>query len=265
MVLDEGTGTGTETEVIENETEIVKEEEKTPEQITKDAADAEAKADKTAIQKRFDQLTYERRKAETERDRLLSIIEKNQGKEKEEPVKDPTTFATIEEYTDYLVEKKMSEKMAIIDHKNAQSAAQRMAETKIQSFNTKAAAFLEKNPDFYDVINDPLIETTTIIQDALIESENGPDVAYYLAKNPAELAKLNNMTPYQQVLALGKIEAKLSSGDKIVLGKSTKSLPEPLNTVKGGVKMDDGPSDKDSIEVWMAKEKARLKKIGKIK
>ena len=62
------------------------------------------KEEKSAVQKRIDALTYERRKAESERDRLLSIIEKSVPQKTQapppEPEKEPEKFENIEEYTD---------------------------------------------------------------------------------------------------------------------------------------------------------------------
>jgi hypothetical protein len=65
--------------------------------------------------------------------------------------------------------------------------------------------------------------------ETILESDDGPSVAYYLAKNPTELYKLNAMGERQQVLELGRISARLST--KVPERKVTQA-PPPAPAVK---------------------------------
>jgi hypothetical protein len=244
----------------EDEKEVVEDPKKTVE-----SDEPGSKSDKTAIQKRIDQLTYERRKAEQERDRVLTLLEKTiPGKEKEPEVKEPTEFKDIEEYTDYLVEKKLAEKINQANQKAQKDAVQARLEENVANFKTRTEKFAVEHEDFYDKVNDPSLRVSDAMTDALIEAENGPAIAYWLAENPAELAKINQMSEFNQVMALGRIDAKFSSGSTDVAKKGS-SAPAPIKPLKGGASMEDGPSDKDDIKTWMAKETARLKKAGRIR
>jgi len=222
------------------------------------------KEEKSAVQKRIDTLTFERRKAEAERDRLLSIIEKTvPQKTQPEPEKEPEKFENIEEYTDYLVNKKMKEKMVEFEEKVSRKEHEVKTQTVIEDFKNKAESFMEKNPDFFEKVNDPTLPTSEQIRDAIIESDRGPEVAYWLANHPEELTKIVKLSPYKQVIAIGRIEARFQD-DKSTTTKIT-NAPEPISATKGSVSIPDGPSDKDDMNTWLQKERARLKKIGRIR
>ena len=243
----------------EDEKEVVEDPKKTVE-----SDEPGSKSDKTGFQKRIDQLTYERRKAEQERDRVLSLLEKTiPNKEKEPEIKEPTEFKDIEEYTDYLVEKKLEEKINAFNQKAQADSIRAKLEENVANFKTRTEKFASEHEDFYEKVNDPSLVVSDSMTDALIEAENGPAIAYWLAENPTELAKINKMSQFNQVMALGRIDAQFSAGS--TTAKKTSSAPAPIKPLKGGANISDGPTDKDTIEVWMAKERARLKKAGKIR
>lgn len=225
----------------------------------------ETKEEKSAVQRRINQLTYERKKAEADRDRLLSLLERNAPKKEEpEPEKEKTQFETVEEYTDYLVEKKLAEKMAKIDHAREQSEIKKTMDEHVNSFKEKTEVFVQDHSDFYEIVNDPNLRVTTSISDAIIESDLGPNIAYYLGKNPTELDRISKLTPYKQVMEIGKIETKLAPGVGGTAPKISKA-PAPAKPLKGGVSIASGPAESDDMATWVAKERARLKKEGKIR
>jgi hypothetical protein len=65
--------------------------------------------------------------------------------------------------------------------------------------------------------------------EALRASEKGPDIAYQLATNPAEAARISRLSPALQYMELGKLEAKLAQPKP----KTVTSAPEPTTQVRG--------------------------------
>jgi hypothetical protein len=72
-------------------------------------------------------------------------------------------------------------------------------------------------------------------------SEKGPELAYYLAKNPSYVHRLNGMGTAQAVFELGKLEAKLSAVTAKVNGGTTprKSLEDMSADEHEAQSMDD--------------------------
>ena len=220
-----------------------------------------AQPEKSGYQKRIDQLVYEKKMAENQNQQLIDIMKAKGIVKEPEPEPEPETFDTIEEYTDYLVNKKLEERMGNYEKKAQAQQAQNISQQKVASFASKAEEFQSKHSDFYEKINDPSLPTSETIATSLIESDKGPEVAYYLANNTGELNDILKLSPYKQAIAIGRLEAKVESGGAKV---RTSNAPAPLSTVGGGSSMKEGPSDKDDVKTWMAKETARLKKLGKI-
>ena len=69
-----------------------------------------------------------------------------------------------------------------------------------------------------------------------IQSEEGPDVLYHLAKNPAQLAQIMQMTQLNALRELTRIEERLSKAPPL---KSQTKAPEPIKPV--------GSSEKSSF------------------
>ncbi len=85
------------------------------------------------------------------------------------------------------------------------------AQTIQQTFAEREAQFVEANPDYVEAVADPGLQryVTPTISEAVVLSENGPALSYYLATHRDELAAISRLRPTQQAVALGKIEAKL--------------------------------------------------------
>lgn len=93
-----------------------------------------------------------------------------------------------------------------------ESAAQHEAAAKYQSFET---AGLTRYDDFHEVVTESAQRgewsLSPILASLLVDSDNGPDIAYHLASNPAEAAKVFAMTPAQQARWFGQRDAVLAS------------------------------------------------------
>lgn len=111
----------------------------------------------------------------------------------------------------------------------AQTQAER-AQTEWQSREAKAAEAL---PDYEEkvILGAQRKEwaCSPVAADAIKMSEKGPELAYHLASNPAEAARIYRLSPALQLMELGKIEANLSQPK----AKTATTAPTPAPQVRG--------------------------------
>lgn len=92
----------------------------------------------------------------------------------------------------------------------------------------------EKYKDFNEVVNrDPSKggpAITPVMVEAMIESDVGADIAYYLGKHPKESLKIFHMSPVAQARAIFELEKKVVA--KTPPPKS--EAPPPVKPVRGG-------------------------------
>lgn len=114
----------------------------------------------------------------------------------------------------------------------------------------------EKLEDLDDVLEDSDSPITRDMQTAILESDVGPEIAYYLAKNPAEAERISKLSPTRQVVELGKLEDRLSKP----ASKKPSNAPAPINPVDGtkGGAASSLPSENDDMKTWVKKRNAQL-------
>jgi hypothetical protein len=99
----------------------------------------------------------------------------------------------------------------------------------------------------------------------LLQAENPAELIKYLADpdHASEAEKLSSLSDFQFGLAVAKLQTKLAA--KTAKPQSSKA-PEPLTLSRATASANSAlPQDSDSIEVWNAKEAARMKSKGLIR
>jgi hypothetical protein len=179
------------------------------------------------VQKRIDKLTQQRYEREARIRELEAQISENERKaQASQPEPDPSQFETLEQYLDAKVEFEAGKRLREIEQER--TIQQKNAE-RLSSFNERSAAVRQANPDFDAVLQSAAIGVSDAVMETILESDDGPAVAYHLAKNPTELYRLNAMGDRQQMLELGRISARLST--KVPERKVTQA-PPPAPAVK---------------------------------
>lgn len=107
---------------------------------------------------------------------------------------------------------------------------------KQKQYAERADEFKATNPDFDEVIDSYDGPLTAPMQQALLDSDIGPQVAYYLAQNPEEGEAMAKMGVLALNKAFGRIEAKLESPTVDTMPKPAKDLkltkaPPPITPV----------------------------------
>lgn len=138
-------------------------------------------------------------------------------------------------------------------------AQQRQHQAKAQhdfqvSIQKKLAEGQAKYPDYVATVQDPSVPAlgriNPMAMQAVMESDVGVDVGYFLAKNPTEIYGFDGLNPYQTLRKVQELEAKFRRSAAAV---NPDTPPPPPNTLKGG-KGASQPKDRSKMTTaeWMA-------------
>lgn len=197
---------------------------------------------KKGVQKRIDELT---RKAHDAAREAKYWREQYAAKQEEVSSKDVTTkparteFANDDAYLEALTEWKVDQK---VQRYNQQTHAERANEAQTRHDTTRFELYQQRVaeselPDYQKVVGESDVPAAPHVLESILDSENGPTLAYHLAKNPDVAQQLNEMTPLQAAREIGLLEAQLAQPriEKRTTNKVTTSkAPEPITPVRGG-------------------------------
>lgn len=202
---------------------------------------------KGGVQKRIDELTRERYEAQRQAEHWRQIAEQTQ---KQQPAKPPTEPPKLEAYTnvdDYLAARdewvlEQAEARALqrtqeqTQRQQAEQQQQQQAinqQVRQEQFKAREADAAGRYQDYAQAVTAPHVQQMMAarldILETVIDSEHGPDIAYFLAKNPAQLQNLASLSPLAAVREIGRIEQMFMAGTK----KQATNAPDPVRTVGG--------------------------------
>ncbi len=102
----------------------------------------------------------------------------------------PQDYRAPEDYTRAIAEQAAREVGASMLARQAAQAQELAARAAQDVWSETTAEFRQRVPDFDAVAHNPNLAVTPIMADAIRESSRGPEIAYYLGKNPAEAAQI---------------------------------------------------------------------------
>lgn len=164
-----------------------------------------------------------------------------------QPPQGPPARPTLDQFSDYdqyveaLSEWKTEQKLEQRERELARQArewhAQEQQRQLMSGWQQRIGEFRSTAGDFDDVLAAvEHIEIPPEIQRALIEYDNGPQLAYALAKEPKELQRIARIeSPRAALRELGKFEARLSAQAETPKRAAPVSrAPEPIKPVGQG-------------------------------
>lgn len=238
------------------------EETKKEAQARIDAAAAEAKAARE-----------EREAIARERDELKAKYEPKPQELGPEP--DPAKFTDINEYAKALKEWTAASTRQADEAARQEQQAKKAAADALKAFNDRQEAIKAEVPDYAEKIANSQVNVSNEMRDAILESEVGPAMLYYLAEHPETAQALGQMTVKKMLREFGKIEASLGSADKpqtkstagarIAAVAEISKAPAPISPLRGshavdGLKFDSQGNWTGTPEEWKA-----ARQTGKIK
>lgn len=215
------------------------------------------------IQKRIDELTRRRHEAEREaafwRGKAESGAVKPSDTAPEAEAKPKQeAFASYEEYLEALTDWKLSERLQTERTRMHQES---QAQTVAQGFDAQVKAAREKHADFDAVVYNEDLRISETMRDAMIHTENGAALAYHLGQNPEEAARIANLPPMVQVMAMGRLQARLEAKAQPTPAAPVPSnAPAPISPVKPSAPATTGLREDLPIGDWMRRRTAELRK-----
>ncbi len=246
--------------------------EETPEQKAAKEAAAKAEEEKTkptGAEKRINRLTAEKRSLEDEVHNLRGQVEagKKPAELAVEEAKKPVAedFETTEEYLEALTDFKADERFKKNQAEEAQKAEQQEQQEVFEAFGERQDKARAAHDDYDEVVGGGNLQIPQSALLAIIELDNGPDVAYHLAKNPELPKKLMDLSPLKAVAEIGRLSAILATpaqeaanppahrtpeqeaGKPPAPKKPASGAPPPITPVGGSTTKTDVPMDEMSM------------------
>jgi len=143
----------------------------------------------------------------------------------------------------------------------AQAYQAQKQQEKTSTFQSRLAAFEKESPGAWNEAVAAPLPTTPIMLEAIQESEVGPKLGVYLANHLDEALAISRMAPLNQAIAMGRIEAKLSTPTPSAPPRPTVTrAPAPPPVLQSGAPAGISPSRmgiEDHIAAVIAQKKAR--------
>lgn len=193
--------------------------------------------------------------------------DKGGGEDPNEPK--PGDFKTVGEYTRALVKYEAKRAGETGKAQADQSKQQEHANELVSAFTKRQDDFKAATPDYEDVIGGTELIIPNIAMQYLIESDVGPQLGYYLAKNPDEAARLRTLSPSRCLAELGKLETKVekpAAPAKVDAGaaKEVSKAPAPIQPLAGkDVSVNKDPKDMNFQELRAFREAERRAKASR--
>ena len=155
---------------------------------------------------------------------------------------------------------------AVTEHAKAQAireyeqrkqveTAQQYRQRIVSGWEEKAESVASKYEDFDQLVGE--MQPTNHLTAAIMEADNGPEIAYYLAKNIKEAQRIVALPPMSQLREIGKLEAKLAAQPE--KPKAPSKAPPPIAPLTGSSNVvTDTPSESDDYKTWLAKRNKQL-------
>jgi hypothetical protein len=242
--------------------------------------EAKEKKPNPKLERRFSEITKQREAArdEARRERearealetRLRELESKVNPPAEKPQNDlgdepqPEMFNDMFEYAKALAEYTADKKLLERDNEEKARQAAAQQEAKFSAWADRVNAAKNELPDFDDMVQSSEVRVSDPVRDAIIESEHGPKILYWLAENTDYAKKLADMSAVSAIREIGKIEARFDKAKepepKAVVGKS--KAPAPINPLRGAVSTVDGNLDADgnfhgTYQQWKAARASR--------
>ena len=201
------------------------------------------------VQKRIDRAVRQKYEAEARakvlEERLNSFERQSQQAQQTKPNGEPRLeqFDNIEEYVTakakWVAKNEMNETLTAREKAYAEQNAQAAQAKSAETWAKRVAKATAEMPDFEDVVESSDVDfKDPVVLHAIVESDLGPQIAYYLASNPDEADVIAGLTGAAAVRAIGRLEAKIEAGTV-----SATKAPAPIKPVGNKAKSEKAPEE----------------------
>lgn len=233
-------------------------------------AQRRAAEDKAATEEAARKASEERAdKLEAQLKDTLARIDKVIPKVDEDPRPQRAAFDDPAKYDDALAQwgtrqgEKIGKAQAETEFKAQSDAERRKAAEDAQTAQNQKIAkeyaervekIRESEPDYDTLVQNPDLPISPAVSAAIMTTEDGPKIALWLARNPAEAKRIYELAPMAQIYEVGKISVALNAPPK------TTTAPNPIEPLKGGQNAANKKSpNEESMAEYGARREAELR------
>jgi hypothetical protein len=216
----------------------------------------------SGVEKRFSELTWKAHEAERKAAYWQGIAE---GKGGPTPGAQPAAtegppkqeqFETYDEYLRALTRHEIRTEMA----QERQKLTRELEGRELQGgFEKRVAEARGKHTDFDDVAFSNDHEVSPTMRDAIHNTPDGPEIAYWLGQNHEESNRIARLSPNHQILELGRISQRLAAPPPAPPPRPASAAPAPITPVKAGSKAVEGLREDLPIGEWMKRRDKELR------
>lgn len=210
----------------------------------------EVKANKRSAQERIADLANKRREAEAKAEasearareleqRLARLEAANNTSTEQLARPNRTQYTTEDDYIDAVADWKLKSQR--------QQEQQQRINVETQEIEAVFLSRLHKTraeiDDFDDIVGNASVNVPDFLIMAIKESDQGPLLTYYLAKNQDEARRIAAMRPVRAIKALADLERELAAeSEPSSKPEPKKRAPEPITPVRGTSTSNPGPA-----------------------
>jgi hypothetical protein len=179
---------------------------------------------------------HERNEARTESDQLraelselreqMQAAQAMPAPKEADPKPQRAQFVSDEDYQEALTDWKVDQKLAERQRDEQQARITAAQKQLSDNWNRRLEVAKTDLTDFDEVVGKSEVDLPNHIYVAVVESDIGPQIAYYLAQNPDEARLLKGMSPTAALRMLGKLEDRLAA-EKDPAPATKKEEPKP--------------------------------------
>ncbi len=189
------------------------------------------------VQARIDKLTKNFRESERTASQLqeeVSRLKKELADAPGEPTKSLSDFDFDEDkYRDYLFTEAetRAEKVALKAVEGFQESAR--TSNVEENFDRRESVFAATVKDYNETVYDDSLKISPVMASEIRESEIGPEMSYYLGKNPDVSAEIAKLPERAAIRRMALLESDLES-EKTKAGKKVSDAPPPPPKIPAG-------------------------------
>jgi len=165
-------------------------------------------------------------------------------------------FSDIETYAKAFAEYEKTNAIKEYEQKQQTQAQQAAQQRLLEGWESRVKKAEESYEDFDEAVGD--LKPTTPWAMAIMQAENGPDVAYHLGKNIKEARRIAALDPVSQIFEVGFLAATLASKPKEP--KTASKAPAPITPVAGTAAPESGIVDGMDMKSFI---RVRNKQLGR--
>ncbi len=210
----------------------------------------------------------------TEKDRILKLLEDRLKPYEPEPAQDLEpekpqrgAFADVNDWeqavVDYADRKaawSSRQEIKAYSERQQQEAQQRQIEegnrAAQDAYKARVDTYKAAHADYEAVAERADVQVSMPMAAAIVHSEHGPAIQYYLGQNPAEATRIMALSPPQQLMALGRIEAQLNAPAP---KPAISAAPKPIKPITPGSEPPHKSPEDESMDEYATRRSREIR------